>query len=571
MEYLLTAQEMSDADRFTSNTIGIPSIVLMERAALAVAEAVRADFPLPGSSRRKPVRIAVAAGKGNNGADALAAGRILLDAGYEVDFYSEKLYADVVSCTPASNLDTQLAVLASYGAVLHPLQEIIPAEDTLSAAPSDVSPDAPLKYTDVLLDGLFGTGLSREITGTAADVIRAINDQRLEYGAAVYAIDIPSGISASTGEVLGTAVEADVTVTFAFYKRGHFLYPGTRFCGRVLRRDIGITTRSLSQPWCFTFLEDPLADVLPQRTPSGNKGTFGKVLVIAGSRGVCGAALLCAKAALRAGAGMVRIYTQESNREILQKLLPEAMCSTYGDVLTEADLQTLSRDLSWADVAAIGPGIGRTDQGLRLLTAVLHCAADRKDKGHNKEHARLRGLVIDADALRLIADSAPLHAAPQTSSTPNLYALLSEAGTNLPIILTPHAAECAALLHTDLDTLQENRFSLLPEFAKAHHCVLLGKDARTLVAGWKAPGLYLNTSGNDGLATAGSGDVLTGITASLLAQGMDGFPAACAAAYLHGRLADLLLQKQSAGSIMAGDLIEALKIACNYSESSKFA
>lgn len=556
MEYLLTAQEMSDADRFTSNTIGIPSIVLMERAALAAAEAVRADFPLHGSSRKKPVRIAVAAGKGNNGADALAAGRILLDAGYEVDFYSEKLCADAVSGTPASNLDTQLAVLASYGAVLHSLQELIPAEDTLSAAPSAVPADAPLKYTDVLLDGLFGTGLSREIAGTAADVIRAINDQRREYGAAVYAIDIPSGISASTGEVLGTAVEADVTVTFAFYKRGHFLYPGTRFCGRVLRRDIGITTRSLSHPRCFTFLGDSLSNVLPQRTPSGNKGTFGKVLVIAGSRGVCGAALLCAKAALRAGAGMVRIYTQESNREILQKLLPEAMCSTYGDTLTEEDLQTLSQDLSWADVAAIGPGIGRTDQGLWLLTTVLHYAADRKDE----ERTRLRGLVIDADALRLIADSTPLNSNTQASSTPNLYALFSEAGTNLPVILTPHAAECAALLHTDLDTLQKNRFSLLPEFAEAHHCVLLGKDARTLVAGWKAPGLYLNTSGNDGLATAGSGDVLTGITASLLAQGMDGFPAACAAAYLHGRLADLLLQKQSAGSIMAGDLIEALKI-----------
>ena len=557
MEYVLTAKEMSDADRYTSETLGIPSIVLMERAALAAANAVRDDFPSPVSGKR-PIRVAVVAGKGNNGADALAAGRILLDAGYEVIFYSAIALSAMPRSSSPSNMETQLAILTSYGAILHPLQELLPATDVppeaASFAPStagSLAADSPLQHTDVILDGLFGTGLSRAVDEMTAAIIRVINRQRL-HGARIYALDIPSGVCATTGAVMSEAIEADVTVTFAFYKLGHFLYPGTRLCGRVIRADIGITTRALSRPGCFTYLGNSLKELLPGRDPSGNKGTFGKVLVIAGSRGVCGAAYLCTKAALRAGSGMARIYTQEFNREILQKMLPEAMCSTYGDVLSSGDLQTLSKDLSWADVAAIGPGIGKGMEGRKLLTHVLQYAAGLLEENSG----RLRGLVIDADALRLIADSRSDNR--QDSLTPDLYDLLSRAGRRMPVIVTPHAAECAALLHTDLHALQQNRFLLLPEFAKAHHCVLLGKDARTLVAGWESSSLYLNTSGNDGLATAGSGDVLTGITAALLAQGMDGFEAACAAACLHGRLADLLLQTQSAGSIMASDLIDAL-------------
>lgn len=557
MEYLLTAREMSDADRYTSETLGIPSIVLMERAALAVVSAVQADFPSPVLDKR-PIRVAVVAGKGNNGADALAAGRILLDAGYDVTFYSAMIVSAMPgSCTP-SNMETQLAILASYGAVLHPLQELLSEKTFLpenaSCDPTtkcSLASESPLRHADVILDGLFGTGLSRAVDETTATLIRTINRER-RYGVRVYSLDIPSGVCASTGAVMGEAIEADVTVTFAFYKLGHFLYPGTSFCGRVIRADIGITTRALSRPGCFTYLGNSPDELLPKRAPSGNKGTFGKVLVIAGSRGVCGAAYLCTKAALRAGSGMARIYTQESNREILQKMLPEAMCSTYGDVLSGGDLQTLSKDLSWADVAAIGPGIGRGREGLTLLTHVLQYAAGLSEE----KNGRLRGLVIDADALRLIADSRSDNQ--QGAPAPDLYGLLAMAGKRMPVILTPHAAECASLLHTDLHALQQNRFVLLPEFARAHHCILLGKDARTLVAGCESPSLYLNTSGNDGLATAGSGDVLTGITAALLAQGEDGFKAACAAACLHGRLADLLLQTQSAGSIMASDLIDAL-------------
>ena len=393
--------------------------------------------------------------------------------------------------------------------------------------------------------------------GEAAAAIGVIRDLHTR-GARVYAVDIPSGISASTGEVLGTAVQADVTVTFSFYKRGHFLYPGCSFCGRVLRREIGITERAFtwknagkgkeafadSFPEVFTYLhEDPMS-LLPKRRPDGNKGTFGKILVIAGSRGVSGACTMCAGAALRTGAGMVRVFTHEDNRVILQETLPEAMCSTYPSVpaggLGAAERDSVREELlsclKWADVAAIGPGMGKSEGCRELLRFVLQHAEET-----------LRGLVIDADAIRLIAE------------WDGLYGELRRAGEKLPVILTPHPAECAALFRKSVAEVQRNRFTWLRLFAERFSCTILGKDARTLVSSAGHRVQYLNTSGNDGLATAGSGDVLTGITAACLASGMEAFPAAVAAAYLHGRLADALAGEESPRSILATDLIRQLR------------
>ncbi len=606
MEYLLTAEEMALADRNTSEKIGIPSIVLMERAALAVAEAVRADFPL---TAPEAVRVAVIAGKGNNGADAVAAGRILLDFGYDVEFFATGIAADSEALqgreypdTPASrasgcgpetgkrqdrektevlsSMEIQCRILKAYGKRMQPLWERgysggqngtpqVPGGASPARVQSGESAKAakerclPEEFRpDVVIDGLFGTGLSREVTGEAAAAIGVIRDLRT-YGARVYAVDIPSGISASTGEVLGTAVQADVTVTFSFYKRGHFLYPGCEFCGRIVRREIGITKRSFTKgmptgdvdgidgevsadslPEVFTYLnEDPMS-LLPKRRSDGNKGTFGKILVIAGSHGVSGACTMCAGAALRTGAGMVRVFTHEDNRVILQETLPEAMCSTYPSA-PEGGLGAAEKDsvreellscLKWADVAAIGPGMGKSEGCRELLRFVLQHAAEN-----------LRGLVIDADAIRLLAEG------------DGLYEELREAGEKIPVILTPHPAECAALFHKSVAEVQRNRFTWLRLFAERFSCTVIGKDARTLVSSAGHRVQYLNTSGNDGLATAGSGDVLTGITAACLASGMEAFPAAAAAAYLHGRLADALAKEESPRSILATDLIRKLR------------
>lgn len=547
MEYLLTAAEMASADRTTSEKIGIPSIVLMERAALAVAKAVQEDFP-----DASDTEILVIAGKGNNGADALAAGRILLDAGYGVTFYSlddgrdqktdlsgESTEDFRKESVKESSLDIQRGILEAYGCRV------------FFGLPRNEHPNA-------VIDGIFGTGLSRAVSGKAEEAIRIVNCLR-ERGARIYSVDIPSGVSATTGERLGAAVQADVTVTFSFYKRGHFLFPGSDLCGRLIREEIGITKRAFAEtgvPEVFTYRKEAPMSLLPKRRADGNKGTFGKILVIAGSRGVSGACTMSAQAALRMGAGMVRVFTHEDNRVILQETIPEAMCSTYfslmkessqnagrertssGDDFAELDSsveQELLACLSWADAAVIGPGLGRSEGCRQLLAFVLKHA-----------DALPRGLVIDADAIRLLAEG------------DGLYGELLSAGSRIPVILTPHPAECAALFHKTVSEVLANRFAWLPEFAERFHCTIAGKDARTLVASFGHTERYLNTSGNDGLATAGSGDVLTGIAAACLGLGMEGFAAAKAAVYIHGAAADALAKEGSRRSIMATDLIRKL-------------
>lgn len=535
MEYLVTAAEMASADRTTSEKIGIPSIVLMERAALAVAKAVQEDFPDASGTE-----ILVIAGKGNNGADALAAGRILLDAGYGVTFYSLDDGRDQkTDLSGESSLDIQRGILEAYGCRV------------FFGLPRNEQPDA-------VIDGIFGTGLSRAVSGKAEEAIRIVNCLR-ERGARIYSVDIPSGVSATTGERLGAAVQADVTVTFSFYKRGHFLFPGSDLCGRLIREEIGITKRAFAEtgvPEVFTYRKEAPMSLLPKRRADGNKGTFGKILVIAGSRGVSGACTMSAQAALRMGAGMVRVFTHEDNRVILQETIPEVMCSTYssltkdssghagrertssGDTFAELDSsveQELWACLSWADAAVIGPGLGRSEGCRQLLAFVLKHA-----------DALPRGLVIDADAIRLLAEG------------DGLYGELLSAGSRIPVILTPHPAECAALFHKTVSEVLANRFEWLPEFAERFHCTIAGKDARTLVASFGHTERYLNTSGNDGLATAGSGDVLTGIAAACLGLGMEGFAAAKAAVYIHGAAADALEEERSRRSIMATDLIRKL-------------
>lgn len=530
MEYLLTAAEMARADTMTSEEIGIPSLVLMERAALGVAGAVREDYPSPAPG----LRCAVVAGKGNNGADAAAAGRMLVDAGFEVRFYLVSGENVPLSSgglpgsdppRPVTAMDTQLRILRAYGIRPRPFSQ----DDFEAYRP------------DIILDGLFGTGLSRTVREPYASAIRLINRARAEAGSRVYSVDIPSGVDGTTGQIQGAAVRSDVTVTFAFYKRGHFLYPGCDQCGRLILHEIGITKRSLQgEPHMFTYRTETAQELLPARDGGGNKGTFGKVLVIAGSKGVSGACTMSARAVLRAGAGMVKVFTHEDNRVILQETVPEAMCRTWTEDGAFEDSRTaLNADLGWADVAAIGPGLGTGERSRDLLVVVLDYAAGPAGKRF--------GLVIDADAVRLIEKY-------------DLYEKLGAAGCASRVILTPHMAEGAALLRTCVSDLKADRFALSKEFADRYSCTLCLKDARTLIASPESAALYLNTSGNDGLSTAGSGDILTGVAAACLAQGMEAFPAACAASYLHGRAADRLTEggSMSRRSLMATDLLGVL-------------
>ena len=368
LEYLLTGAEMASCDARTSNVIGIPSLVLMERAALSVADSVdvflRKKFSGAGRGRR-PVVLA-AAGRGNNGADALAAGRILLDRGWDVRFC--RLSGKI---SPDSSFGVQENILRQYGKEVaeYPdslLSKVLKHQDLTSKALTNTAfsmGEPAAAVPDLIIDGLFGTGLSRDLSGQAAECVEAINFCRDRFGSYVVAVDIPSGISSDDGSVMGCAVRCDETATFAFYKRGHFLHPGTVYAGVCHLAQIGITWRAFEKmPSMFTLMDAEAADLLPVRDPGGNKGTFGKVLIAAGRRNMCGAALLAARACMAAGAGMVRIFTHEANRLIIQQAIPEALLDTFTDEETPARIAAkLRASLDWADIAAAGPAMG-TDE-----------------------------------------------------------------------------------------------------------------------------------------------------------------------------------------------------------------
>ena len=593
MQYVLTGSEMSDCDSRTSRVIGIPSLVLMERAALSVADG--ADEYLK-KNNKKHGSVLIVAGQGNNGADGLAAGRILLDRGYTVYFLR---LAGTIS--PGSSFDVQKRILDHYGIQIgifstETAEEFFTAE-TAAKFFSPESPDRPVKedsqdhggfpgknplVPDLIIDGLFGTGLSRELKGDAAAAVRFINQFRETYGTYVIAVDIPSGISSDDGSVMGCAVSCDETRTFAFLKRGHLMYPGASFTGSCHLSQIGITSLSFGKtPGMFTTSEDKAEDLLPCRDPGGNKGTFGKVLIAAGQKNVCGAALLAAGACLASGAGMVKIFTHEANRLIIQQQLPEAMLETWSETDSpEETAAKLRSSLDWADIAAAGPGMGTGAMAEKILQTLL-------EYGQNA----LDGMVLDADALRLLAKD------------PSLRELLASRRRNLPCILPPHLAEFAALAGLSVGECAKDRSRIVQTTADNLRCTIACKDARTLVAApcterqeADSPIQYINWSGNSGMATAGSGDVLTGMTAAYLAgfiadktcgsktgnttpEGIrriqypgpskedifsaamrkEGFDAAVCAVYLHGKAGDLAAGLYGERGMTAGDLVEALR------------
>ncbi|MCM1101423.1 MAG: NAD(P)H-hydrate dehydratase [Clostridium sp.] len=516
MKYVVTAEEMRRYDTDTMERIGIPGMTLMERAALAARDAalkaLRRQDPSQTDGKYRGSAW-ILAGMGNNGGDGLALARLLAEAGLSVDIRC------VGDASKASEQWTQQRHILEHYRVRFC--------------------DAPVlrEYT-VLIDALFGVGLSREVTGIYADAIREFN----ELSGYKLALDIPSGISSDTGAVLGQAVRADATVTFGFIKRGLILYPGCGYAGTVQVADIGITERSFRgrkpEMFCISDARDA-ADWIPPRPAAGNKGTFGKVLLVAGGRGMAGAAILGAQAAYRAGAGMVKVLTDESNRIAVQTAVPEALYGTWEELLESAD---------WADVIAIGPGLGRGEDAYACLERVL--TQTRKP------------LLIDADGLNLLAESNKMQE----------ILAARESG----VILTPHVGELSQLTGLSVLRLKEDLWRYGTALAHKLHAVVAAKDARTFVCGEESP-VYVNTSGNDGMATAGSGDVLTGLIAGLWAQRIAGegtgedaeenrasgnqiadvFAAACAGVWLHGAAGDAAARERGRHGCMAGDLADA--------------
>ncbi|HJC24114.1 MAG TPA: NAD(P)H-hydrate dehydratase [Candidatus Eisenbergiella merdavium] len=528
MEYLVTAAEMKECDRNTIEGFGIPSLVLMERAALACADEIRREVgreicrEARGEGTLRGKRTLIAAGCGNNGGDGFAVGRLLMQEGFPVDFW---LVGERERCSPETRI--QLSILENYGCRI--LNHV---------------PDG--EY-DIIVDALFGIGLSRAPKGRYADAVEYIN----QSGAFVLSVDIPSGVGADTGGVYGCAVRADVTVTFAFLKRGLVLYPGAACAGRVVTAQIGITQESFcgKPPSAFTFGQGE-APPLPRRDPNGNKGTFGKVLLAAGSPGMAGAAVLSASAVLHAGAGMVRVLAGEENRIILQTAVPEAMLSLYGQGSSSGKksmAEAFRAAAGWADVLAAGPGLGTGAEAEELIRLLL---TETK-----------KPLVLDADGINLLAQDRDFLEALCLQRQQRQ----EECGT---LILTPHPGELARLTGTDIRQVLADPVSLCRTWADKLNAVLVCKGAAT-VAAQPQGRCYINRSGNSGMATAGSGDVLTGIIAGLLAQKMEPFEAACAGIYIHGLAGDAAAELSGEYGLRAGKLLDGMDMVIKALEQKK--
>ncbi len=475
MERILTGSQMKAADTYTITELGIPSLVLMERAALAVVE----EMERAGMDLR---RMAVFCGSGNNGGDGFAIARLLKERGFSPEILftgrEERL-------TEETRIQKQIA--EKFG--LSPRSSFSPGE-----------------YTGIV-DAMLGVGLKRDVEGRIAEYVRRINAS----GLPVTAVDLPTGVCADTGRILGEAVQADLTVTFAWKKAGQIFYPGAACCGQVVCRRIGIAEGGFdAKDTIGAYGDSDLSRLLPRRRAYSNKGTYGKVMIAAGSANICGAAYFSAKAAAFCGSGMVKVLTRPCNREILQIALPQAMLAVYGEG-QEPDWESL---LGWADVAALGPGMGTDRAAAGLLCGMLRRSAVP--------------LVLDADALTILADG---H-----------REWLREC--RVPVIVTPHVGEMMRISGWSKEKILDDLPGCARAFARENGVTVVLKDSRTVISDGKQT--MVNLSGNHGMACAGSGDVLTGIIASLLGQGLEPFQAASLGAYLHGRAGDLAREEHGA-------------------------
>ncbi|MBE5870826.1 MAG: NAD(P)H-hydrate dehydratase [Lachnospiraceae bacterium] len=503
MQYIVTQEEMKRYDETTISYYKVPALTLMERAALSVVE---------GHDFTDRERILVLCAGGNNGGDGFAVARMLLLKGKQVT---------VLFCGNRDHLSEscrmQWEIYEKYAKTLDLTDPVVT--------------QWPEAAYDIVIDAIFGVGLNREISGRVAEVIEKAN--RLD--AYRIAVDIPSGVDADTGQIHGCAFRADVTDTFAFVKRGLLLYPGASYSGKVRCHDIGITKESFGgvEPVAFSLQPEDLS-LLPHRDPAGNKGSFGKIGFFAGCAAIGGAAILSAKAAYHMGSGYVRVFTHENARAGMLSQIPEAVASYYKEEMTISERISLCDTVAEkSDVLAIGAGIG-TDEWAREMTGYV---LQRSEKP----------LVMDADACNILAADEVLK-----------QELKSLAGMRKhPIILTPHLAEFARLSGVPVRELKKDLPQYVMQFAKEYGVILAAKDAVTLVCDGRK--LYMNRSGNDGMATAGSGDVLFGMIASLAGQGLEAFEAACLGVYIHGLGGDLSAKETNARFLTASDLIGGLQ------------
>jgi len=506
---LVTAEEMAALDRKAAGDYGIPSIVLMENAGSMVARAV---LKLLRGNRRGP-KVLVLAGKGNNGGDGLVAARHLLNRGIEVKVFllarEEDLQGDAA---------INLKIYRNMGGRVYTIAD----DKGLQRL------DIALLYADVVVDAIYGTGFKGKVAGDVAKVIELVNQRERP----VISVDLPSGLEANSGRVHGACIRAGVTVTFGLPKAGHLLEEGRIYCGELQVADIGIPAKLVQETDLKLDLitAEECRWLLPVRPLNGHKGTFGHVTVFGGATGLTGAVYLAATAALRAGCGKVTAGVPSALHQIMEQKTTEVMTlplpQSPEGTLSRESLAAILELASKADAVALGPGLGADKGQTELLAELLP----------NLEVP----LVLDADGLNALAGH------------PQILTQLKA-----PVILTPHPGEMARLLGVSVAKVQFNRLQVARQAAREWGAVVVLKGSATVVA---APtgDAAINVTGNPGLGTAGSGDVLTGIIASFLAQGLTPGNAAALGVYLHGLAGDLAADDLGQASLVAGELLAYL-------------
>jgi hydroxyethylthiazole kinase-like uncharacterized protein yjeF len=500
---LVTAGEMRELDRRTIEEVGVPSLVLMENAGRGTYQVLRREFPeLAGP-------VTVLAGRGNNGGDGLVVARYLAQDGHPVRVFllarRDEVKGDAaVNLKIAENLGLEI-------------WEILQEAHLAEALPR-------LARGALVVDALLGTGLNAPVGGLLARLIEEVNSLAIP----VLAVDIPSGLNADTGEVMGVAVKAQVTVTYGCAKLGQILPPGRDYVGRLWRVDIGIPPRLTWEIKTELAEAGEMRGLLPPRPLASHKGTFGHLVVVAGSEGKTGAAAMAAEAGLRAGAGLVTAAVPATLNDLLEVKLTEPMTHPLPEApevraLGEAALAPLQEFLADKEAVALGPGLGTHEETRSLV--------------HSLARDCPLPMVIDADGLNALAGRLDL--------------LERAAG---PRILTPHPGEMARLLTSTTREVQSQRLKMAREVAQTHKVWVVLKGAQTLVA---APDgrVSFNPTGNPILASGGTGDVLTGLIGGFLAQGLSPWDAARLGVYLHGLAADYLAEVLGPRGHLAGDLL----------------
>ena len=488
-------------DSFAINELKIPSIVLMENAAISFVKHIDVNEE----------NFLIICGKGNNGGDGYAIARQLFSKGKNVKIFC------------ISNEDMSNDCMINYKICKNMGIKIFYEIEEL---------DKLLLDCNVVIEGIFGTGLNSEIKGIYREIIEKINTA--SNNKAIYSIDIPSGINGDTGEIMGISVKADITISFVTYKKGFLNSKIKDYLGKVIIENIGLNETNINHLVKEYYLTPEMVKSFHiKRNEDSHKGDFGKILIFAGSSGFYGAGNIVAKSCVRTGAGLTTVITDKNNFS-LNVFVPEAMSFPINFDNINENFEKLENEISNCDVIAIGPGIGKSQQAFSIFEKLI--SIDKNNKGNTIK------LILDADALNLLAENRELFEKIRNRS-----------------VLTPHLVEFSRLTGFSPEVINKNKFEIAKEFSKKYGIILLLKGKNTIITNGEE--LFANSTGNSHMANGGMGDCLTGIICSLVGQKYDLMKSANIGAYLHGKIADELVRRQYI--VNAVDVIDNISIFMN--------